>query len=59
VIFLLFILVVIFLLLLDYTVPEMDGRPVATVNDFLSVVGGKFFNDYLRIDTKRFPISVK
>jgi hypothetical protein len=30
-----------------------------TVNDFLSVVGEKFFNDYLRIDTKRFPISVK
>jgi len=31
----------------------------ATVNDFLSVVGEKFFNDYLRIDSKRFPISVK
>ena len=30
-----------------------------SVNDFLSVVGEKFFNDYLRIDTKRFPISVK
>jgi hypothetical protein len=32
-----------------------------TVNDFLSVVGEKFFNDYLniRIDTKRFPVSVK
>ena len=30
-----------------------------TVNDFLSVVGEKFFNDYLRIDTKRFLISVK
>ena len=30
-----------------------------TVNDFLSVVGEKFFNDYLRIYTKRFPISVK
>jgi hypothetical protein len=28
-------------------------------NDFLSVVGEQFFNDYLRIDTKRFPISVK
>jgi hypothetical protein len=27
--------------------------------NFLSVVGKKFFNDYLRIDTKRFPISVK
>jgi hypothetical protein len=27
--------------------------------DFLSVVGEKFFNDYLRIDTKRCPISVK
>jgi hypothetical protein len=25
-----------------------------TVSDFLSVVGEKFFNDYLRIDTKRF-----
>jgi hypothetical protein len=24
---------------------------VVTVNDFLSVVGEKFFNDYLRIDT--------
>jgi hypothetical protein len=32
---------------------------LSTVNDFLSVVGEKFFNDYLRIDTKRFPISVK
>ena len=32
---------------------------VITVNDFLSVVGEKFFNDYLRIDTKRFSISVK
>ena len=31
---------------------------LTTVNDFLSVVGEKFFNDYLRIDTKRFPISV-
>ena len=30
-----------------------------TVNDFLSVVGERFFNDYLRIDTKRFPISGK
>jgi hypothetical protein len=30
-----------------------------TVSDFLSVVGEKFFNDYLRIDTKRFPISVR
>jgi hypothetical protein len=30
-----------------------------TVNDFLSVVGEQFFNDYLRIHTKRFPISVK
>jgi hypothetical protein len=27
--------------------------------NFLSVVGKKFFNDYLRIDTKRFLISVK
>jgi hypothetical protein len=27
--------------------------------DFLSIVGEKFFNDYLRIDTKKFPISVK
>ena len=27
--------------------------------DFLSVVGETFFNDYLRVDTKRFPISVK
>ena len=27
-----------------------------TVNDFLSVVGEKFFNDYLRIDTKRFVV---
>jgi hypothetical protein len=34
-------------------------RSLTTVNDFLSIVGGKFFNDYLRIDTKRFPISVK
>ena len=34
-------------------------RSLTTVNDFLSVVGEKFFNDYLRIDTKRFPISVK
>ena len=34
-------------------------RSLSTVNDFLSVVGEKFFNDYLRIDTKRFPISVK
>ena len=33
--------------------------PCVTVSDFLSVVGEKFFNDYLRIDTKRFPISVK
>jgi hypothetical protein len=32
---------------------------LTTVNDFLSVVGEKFFNDYLRIDTNRFPISVK
>ena len=30
-----------------------------TINDFLSVVGEKLFNDYLRIYTKRFPISVK
>jgi hypothetical protein len=29
------------------------------VNDFLSVVGEKFFNDYLRTDTKWFSISVK
>jgi hypothetical protein len=28
-------------------------------NDFLSIVGEKFFIDYLRIDTKRFRISVK
>ena len=34
-------------------------RSLTTVNDFLSVAGEKFFNDYLRIDTKRFPISVK
>ena len=34
-------------------------RSFTTVNDFLSVVGEKFFIDYLRIDTKRFPISVK
>ena len=34
-------------------------RSLTTVNNFLSVVGEKFFNDYLRIDTKRFPISVK
>jgi hypothetical protein len=34
-------------------------RSLTTVNDFLSVVGEKFFNDYLRIDTKRFLISVK
>jgi hypothetical protein len=32
-------------------------RSLTTVNDFLSVVGEKFFNDYLRIDTKRFLIS--
>jgi hypothetical protein len=44
---------------------EVTGQIVSvvkfdiTVNDFLSVVGEKFFNDYLRIDTKRFPISVK
>ena len=40
---------------------EVTGQivSVVTVNDFLSVVGEKFFNDYLRIDTKRFPISVK
>jgi hypothetical protein len=40
---------------------EVKGQivSVVTVNDFLSVVGEKFFNDYLRIDTKRFPISVK
>jgi hypothetical protein len=25
-------------------------RSLTTVNDFLSVVGEKFFNDYLRID---------
>jgi hypothetical protein len=31
----------------------------APFNDYLSIVGEKFFNDYLRIDTKRFPISVK
>jgi hypothetical protein len=31
-------------------------RSLTTVNDFLSVVGEKFFNDYLRIDKKRFPI---
>ena len=34
-------------------------RSLTTVNDFLSVVGETFFNYYLRIDTKRFPISVK
>ena len=33
---------------------EVTGQIV-----FLSVVREKFFNDYLRIDTKRFPISVK
>ena len=40
---------------------EVTGQivSVVTVNDFLSIVGEKFFNDYLRIDTKRFPISVK
>jgi hypothetical protein len=43
---------------------EVTGQIVSsqfdiTVNDFLSVVGEKFFNDYQRIDTKRFPISVK
>ena len=26
---------------------------------FSPLLEGKFFNDYLRIDTKRFPISVK
>ena len=30
-------------------------RSLTTVNDF----GETFFNDYLRIDTKTFPISVK
>ena len=39
--------------------PDRFRRLDITVNDFLSVVGEKFFNDYLRIDTKRFPISVK
>jgi hypothetical protein len=38
---------------------EVTGQIVSIVNDFLSVVGEKFFNDYLRIDTKRLPISVK
>jgi hypothetical protein len=40
---------------------EVTGQivSVVTVNDFLSVIGEKFFNDYLMIDTKRFPISVK
>jgi hypothetical protein len=32
---------------------------IVSVSDFLSIVGEKCFNDYLRIDTKRFPISVK
>jgi hypothetical protein len=35
------------------------SHSLTLVNDFLSVVGEKFFNDYLRIDTKMFPISVK
>ena len=26
-------------------------------NDFLSIVGEKFFNDYLWIDTKRLPMD--
>jgi hypothetical protein len=39
--------------------PDRFRSLTITVNDFLSVVGEKFFNDYLRIDTKRFPISVK
>ena len=34
-------------------------RSLTTVNDFHFIVGGKFFNECLRIDTKRFPISVK
>ena len=40
---------------------EVTGQIVSVVivSDFLSVVGGKFFNDYQRIDTKMFPISVK
>ena len=32
---------------------------LSTVNDFLSDFGETFFNDYLMIDTKKFPISVK
>ena len=39
--------------------PDRFRSLTITVNDFLSVVGEKFFNGYLRIDTKRFPISVK
>jgi hypothetical protein len=42
-----------------YNVCDLVSSTVITVSDFLSVVGEKFFNDYLRIDTKRFPISVK
>ena len=34
--------------------PDRFRSLTITVNDFLSVVGEKFFNDYLRIDTKRF-----
>jgi hypothetical protein len=39
--------------------PDRFCSLTITVNDFLSVVGEKFFSDYLRIDTKRIPISVK
>ena len=42
---------------------EVTGQIVSVVwhycQRFLSVVGEKFFNDYLGIDTKRFLISVK
>jgi hypothetical protein len=44
---------------LVYSFPDGQIVSVVTVNNFLSVVGKRFFNDYLRIDTKRFPISVK
>ena len=49
---------------MNYEKLKRSDRPdrfhsLTTVNDFLSIVGEKFFNDYLRIDTKKFLISVK